>query len=175
VLGVAGVPGDTFASLLGPLPVPRFLRRPLGNAASQLMSLTGGALDLVTNAVPTEATTWLLRHIGVALPSASPAYVNAVVEHLMTHEFAWYFRLAHGCGAHRRVDLAKIEQPVTLLGGRWDILTSAKHIGECAELIPNCDFQMLNASHFLPVEKPEVCEEALHALADRAYADSAAA
>lgn len=168
VMGVAGVPGDTFGAILGLVPLPKKLRRNLGLRGSRVVSKFGKVLDLSAGRTPVAPVGWFLRRVGMATPSASPAYMNSILDHLLKHDFAWYFKLASGSAQHRRVELEAITQPVTLIGAKWDMLTSAKEIEDCALQIPDCRYQEFVGTHFLPAEKADLLERELEELAVRA-------
>lgn len=167
VLGVCGVPGDTFAALGGRLPLPRAVRRRLGELGSVVVSAAGPALMPLAHGMSGDRLQAVARRVGFTMPSASPAYLGAVLGHLLAHETSWYFRLAAGSGAQRRLDLASITRPVTLIAGRWDVITDPVAVRECAEAIPGCRFVQLSASHFLPTEHQHRCEVELRSLARR--------
>lgn len=167
VLGVAGTPGDTFAGLFGSVPIPKPVKRHIGMLGSRASSASGRVVDIIARRTPTKPTGWVMRHTGFVMPRVSVAYLNALLEFLLTHDFTWYFALAYGAGAHQRLDLGAITQPVTLIGGRWDILTGAKEIRACAAELPDCHYLELPGSHFLPAEFADECEQALLDLAGR--------
>ena len=80
LLAVAGVPGDTFATMLGPLHVPAPVARKVTVGSAWAMLATGKALSLVTKRLPWNSlTTKALRHSGFMLPSASDAVVREAV------------------------------------------------------------------------------------------------
>lgn len=168
VLGVAGTPGDTFAGLLGSAPIPKAIKRRIGMLGSRAASASGRVVDVMARRTPIGATGWVMRHTGFVMPGVSIAYLNALLDFLLTHDFTWYFALAHGAGAHSRLELSAIKQPVTLIAGKWDILTGAREIKACAAELPDCEYLELKGSHFLPAEYAEECEQALDALARRA-------
>ena len=166
ILGVAGVPGDTFSALAGPLPVPRVLRRPLGFVGARALSLGGPVLNAALRTVPLGPTTWVLRHT-IALPRAGGPYFDALVGEFLHHDYTWYFRMAAASARHPRIDLSRVRVPVELIGGRWDVITSASHIAECADELPDGRFDLLPGSHFLVSEFADDLERALVALAAR--------
>jgi pimeloyl-ACP methyl ester carboxylesterase len=168
IMGVAGTPGDTFAGLLGSFPIPKPIKRRLGMWGSRASSASGRIVDTLAARTPVRPTMWALKRARFIMPTASNAYVEALLKHMLQHDFTWYFALAHGAGKHQRLPLEQIAQPVTLIGAKWDILTGAKEVRACAAEIPDCDYIELPGSHFLPAEFADECEQALVELAQRA-------
>ena len=84
------------------------------------------------------------------------------------HDFRWYFTLAVGAADHQPMDLSFVTAPVTLVAGRYDVLTSMHDMVEAASRIPHAELHLLPGSHFLPLEFPNELAEELRRLAERA-------
>jgi pimeloyl-ACP methyl ester carboxylesterase len=69
---------------------------------------------------------------------------------------------------HSRVSLSQVRVPVTFLAGRWDVLTGAKQMHAAHERIPGSRYVELDATHFIPVELPDVVLAELKDLIARA-------
>lgn len=156
VLAVAGVPGGTFGAMFGPLHVPRRLRRPLGVGAARLAQMVAPAVNVVAHALPvTRPTALAISHSGFMLPAARPEVAVPALREFFTHDFRWYFRLGLEMSAHERMDLSFVRVPVTLLAGRWDVLTSLADMRETAAQLPHARLVVYPGSHFLPLEYPD--------------------
>jgi pimeloyl-ACP methyl ester carboxylesterase len=169
IMAVAGVPGGTFATMGGPLGVPRRLRKPISLRAAKAALLVGPLLTRVTARIPVnDRTAWLVAHSGFMMPAAKPAVVVPMLREFLQHDWRWYGRLAVAAAAHEPMDLHFVTCPVTLVAGKHDVLTSMHDVVDCAEKIPHAQISVLNGSHFLPLEHPEHLHTALDDLARRA-------
>ena len=172
LLAVAGVPGGTFASMGGPLRIPRPLRRPLAVRIARFARLTGPAVSWVAPRLPlTERTAWLLSHSGFMLPGAKPEVLVEMLSEFVRQDWSWYFNLAVAASEHSPMDLSFVQCPTTLLAGRHDVLTSMHDILDAAATIPHAQITVLPGSHFLPLEHPELVAVALSELARRSELD----
>ncbi len=168
LMAVAGVPGGTFATMGGPLRVPRRLRRPVATRAAKGGRAVGPALTWLAHRVPVDRrTAWLLAHSGFMLPAARPEVVEPMLREFVQQDWRWYFHLAVAASEHSPMDLSFVECPVTLVAGRHDVLTSMHDVVEAAERIPHAQVTVLPGSHFLPMEYPELVSAALAELARR--------
>jgi pimeloyl-ACP methyl ester carboxylesterase len=168
LMAVAGVPGGTFATMGGPLRIPRALRRPLATRVAKGARTAGPALTWLAQRVPVDRrTAWLVSHSGFMLPAAHLDVVEPMLREFVQQDWRWYFHLAVAAGEHHPMDLSFVECPVTLLAGRHDVLTSMHDIVDAAEKIPHAQITVLPGSHFLPMEYPELVSAALAELARR--------
>lgn len=168
VLAVAGVPGGTFRAMFGPLQVPRRFRHGIGVTAARLGRRLGPQLSWVARRVPlNRATTRVISHSGFVLPRATPDRLIPALEEFRDHDFRWYFTLAIGAADHDPMDLAFVDVPVTLVAGRYDVLTSMHDMVEAAARIPHAELRLLPGSHFLPLEFPDELADELSRLAGR--------
>ena len=169
LLAVAGVPGGTFRAMFGPLRVPRRFRHDLGVAAARLGRTLGPQLSWVSRHIPlNRATATMISHSGFVLPGAKPDRLIPALEEFREHDFRWYFTLAVAAADHHPMDLSFVHVPVTLVAGRYDVLTSMHDMVEAAAQIPHAELHLLPGSHFLPLEFPDELAEELRRLAARA-------
>jgi pimeloyl-ACP methyl ester carboxylesterase len=168
LLAVAGVPGGTFRAMFGPLRVPRRFRHDLGVAAARLGRRIGPQLSWLSQRVPlNRVTSSVISHSGFVLPRATPDRLIPTLEEFRDHDFRWYFTLAVGAAEHEPMDLAFVTVPVTLVAGRYDVLTSMHDMVEAASRIPHAELHLLPGSHFLPLEFPDELADELRRLAER--------
>jgi pimeloyl-ACP methyl ester carboxylesterase len=168
LLAVAGVPGGTFATMGGPLRIPRFLRRPLATRTARMSRRLGPALTWLAPKVPlNERTAWLISHSGFMLPGAGPEVLVPMLREFVAQDWSWYMSLAVAAAEHRPMDLSFVTCPTTVLAGRHDILTSMHDVIDAASRIPHAQITVLPGSHFLPLEHPELVHAALGELARR--------
>lgn len=161
ILAVAGVPGNTFSTMLAPLRVPGFAARVTMTSLARLTTLTGHPLAPVTRRIPwTNLTSNMLRRSRLINPTADTAELRDLMqEFFMTHP-AWYAKLALSVSKHGRVPLSTITVPVTFVAGRWDLLTGPNHMLSASQRIKHSRYIRLDATHFIPVERPaEVLRE----------------
>lgn len=168
LLAVAGVPGGTFATMGGPLRVPRRLRHPLATTLARTGPVLGPVMSAVLPRVPlTPRTAWLLAHSGFMLPGADPERLVPMLREFVQQDWRWYARLAVGASEHPAMDLAQVDCPVTFVAGRHDVLTSVHDVCEVAGALPHAQVTVLPGSHFLPLEYPDLLSTALAELARR--------
>jgi pimeloyl-ACP methyl ester carboxylesterase len=168
LMAVAGVPGGTFATMGGPLRVPRLVRRPLATRVAKGARATGPALTWLAHRVPVDRrVAWLVSHSGFMLPAARTDVVEPMLREFVQQDWRWYFHLAVAASEHHPMDLSFVECPVTLLAGRHDVLTSMHDVVDAAADIPHAHVTVLPGSHFLPMEYPELVSAALAELAAR--------
>lgn len=165
ILGIAGVPGNTFATMLAPLHVPRPLARRLTRELTRATTVAGYPLAPIIRRIPwTRATTRMIQKSRFINPSADTAQLRDLLQEFCTTHPAWYARLAIAVADHPRISLSKITVPVTLIAGRWDLLTGARDMKEASERIPHSRYVLAEATHFIPVERPQLVLDELKLL-----------
>lgn len=173
LLAVAGVPGGTFRAMFGPLGVPRRLRHGIGVGAARLGRAIGPQLSWLSRRVPlNRVTSTVISHSGFVLPRATPDRLMPALVEFREHDFRWYFTLAVAASEHHPMDLSFVSVPVTIVAGRYDVLTSMHDMVEAAAKIPHAELHLLPGSHFLPLEFPDELAEELRRLAGRSAATS---
>ncbi len=168
ILAVAGVPGNTFGTMLAPLHVPPLLARQLMVGLSRISTVTGHGIAPLTRHFPwTRTTTNVLRRTHLIDPAADTAELQAMVKEFFTTHPAWYARLALGVAEQSRVSLSAIDVPTTFVSGRWDLLTGARDMYTASQRVRRSRYRELDATHFIPVEQPEVVLDELRMLLER--------
>jgi 3-oxoadipate enol-lactonase len=169
ILAVAGVPGNTFGTMLAPLHVPGPVAKRMMIGLTLTGIVGGRAIGLVSRNIPwTNAVANMLRRTRMINPNADTEELRALFQEFCTTDPRWYAHLAMDVSKHSRVSLSRVQVPVTFMAGDWDVLTGAKHMRTAAERIPGSRFVELHGTHFLPVEYPDVVLEELKALVERA-------
>ena len=157
ILAVAGVPGNTFSTMLAPLRVPPVVARAVMVGLARSATVTGHALAPVTRRLPwTTLTTDLVRRAHIIFPAADTADLRTLLREFFTTHPAWYAKLALSVAEHGRVSLSDIDVPVTFVAGRWDVLTGARDMLTASQRVRGARYRELAASHFIPVEFPEI-------------------
>ena len=173
LLAVAGVPGDTFSTMLGPFHVPAPVARKVTVGSAWAMLATGKALSVVTKRLPwNSVTTRLLRHSGFMLPSASDGAVREAVREFLTTDVDWYMHLAIHASRHPRVSLSQIDVPTTFVSGHWDVLAGSRAMATASERMADARLVDLSGSHFLPLEHPDEIHAELLDLLARVHAST---
>lgn len=167
LFAVAGVPGGTFASMLAPLFIPRFARRPITVNVARGLRTIGRPLSPVTKRFPIGPTAaWALRHSGFMTRSADNSVVREAFREFMTTDIDWYMHLAVASSRHPRVSLSRITVPTAFVAGRYDVLASAKDMATAAQRMDRATYTELPGSHFIQMEHPDLVHgELLHLLA----------
>jgi pimeloyl-ACP methyl ester carboxylesterase len=168
LFAVAGVPGDTFSTMLGPLLLPRPVARLLTVGAARALGLGAAALSPVTTRLPVgRRTVAALSHSGFMLPVADVEMAARAVREFLTTPVDWYAHLALHASEHPRVPLSRIRVPVAFVAGRYDVLAGSRHLRSAAARIPDATYVELRGSHFLSLEQPERVQELLLAFLRR--------
>jgi pimeloyl-ACP methyl ester carboxylesterase len=162
------VPGDTFATMLAPLGLPRLLARGLTVNIARTLELAGRALTPVTTRLPVgPKAIAVLSHSGFMLPVADPeGAANAVREFLVT-PIEWYMHLAIATSEHGRVSLSQVRVPTAFVAAKWDLLAGSRHLATAAARIPEATYVQLDGSHFIQMERPDEVHELLLEFLDR--------
>lgn len=156
LFAVAGVPGDTFSTMLGPLRLPRVAVKALTVGLTRTLRLTGKALTPVAQRLPIgERTVAVLSHTGLMFPVADPQLTAAAVGEFLTTPIDWYFHMALLTSRHERVPLSGIDVPCVFVAGRWDVLAGSRHMATAAERVQDGTYVELNGSHFIQMEHPD--------------------
>lgn len=168
LFAVAGVPGDTFASLFGPLPLPAGVRRLIGRSAVRVMSVAAKPLAMLSSTYeisPRVGT--MLTHSGFMLPSDDLGGLRRGVAQFLDMPIDWYMHLALNASRYLGTSLSDIEVPVSCLAGRYDVIARAADQRTAAESVPNGEYHELPGSHFLTMERPSEVHRQMLAFLDR--------
>jgi len=168
LFAVGGVPGDTFASMLAPVFVPRPIRKPITVNLARLMKLAGRPLTEIATRLPVgPITLQVLSHSGFMLPMPHPELARRAIKEFLATPIDWYMHLALHSSEHLRVSLRNIDVPTSFLAGKLDILASSHDMRTATERIPGATYEEILATHFISMEKPDEVHEALLDLLDR--------
>jgi len=168
LFAVAGVPGGTFASMLAPLGVPRFVRSAITVNLARVMGVLGKPATLVARRLPIgRRATAVISHSGFMLPVPDPELAARAIKEFLTTPIDWYMHLAVTTSKHLRVSLRGIDVPTTFVAGRWDVLASSDDMRTAAERIDGATYVRIDATHFVAMEHPGQVHELLLDLLDR--------
>ncbi len=162
LFAVAGVPGDTFATMLGPLRMPHAAARAVTVNLSRALKYTGKALTPVTTRLPVgPKAIAALTHSGFMLPVPDPELAADAVKEFLATPVDWYFHLALRTSTHARVRLSNVTVPAAFVAAKWDVLSGARDMATAAARIPGASYVELRGSHFIQMEQPERVHELL--------------
>ena len=162
LFAVAGVPGDTFATMLGPLRLPHAAARALTVNVSRALKYTGKALTPITSRLPVgPRAISVLTHSGFMLPVPDPELAADAVKDFLAIPVDWYFHLALRTSTHARVRLSNVSVPAAFVAATWDVLSGARDMATAAARIPGASYVELRGSHFIQMEQPERVHELL--------------
>ncbi|WP_341926367.1 alpha/beta hydrolase [Nocardioides psychrotolerans] len=162
LFAVAGVPGDTFATMLAPLRLPRPVARAITVSLSRAMSLGGRALTPIAARLPIGPRTIdLLSHTGFMFPVKDVELAAEAVREFLTTPLDWYFHLALSTSRHARVSLSRVSVPCAFVAGSWDILAGARDMASAAARLEDATYVELRGTHFIAMEQPEVVHDLL--------------
>lgn len=162
LFAVAGVPGDTFATMLAPLGLPRPVTKALTVSLTRAFKLGGKALTPVTTRLPVgpRGVAFLARTRFMFPPADADLAAHAIREFLST-PIDWYMHLALHTARHPRVSLSSITVPTTFVAAKWDILAGSRDMATAAGRIEGATYVELVGSHFIPMERPDRIHELL--------------
>ncbi|MFD0490871.1 alpha/beta fold hydrolase [Saccharopolyspora spinosporotrichia] len=166
LLLVGGIPGSSVDSLAAALGVPEFLRRLAALAGTSSLRMSAPLLESVLPRIPTsELSTILLQHSGFMLPGGETAAVTEAVRGFLGREWRWYLPLL--ADSAREWSLEGLDCPVTVLAGRYDVLSDLRALGRAVAPLPQARLRVLDTSHFVPFEAPDALHDELALLLHR--------
>jgi pimeloyl-ACP methyl ester carboxylesterase len=156
LFAVAGVPGGTFATMLGPFRVPRVVAGAISLSAARLLHHGGRALTPLTSRLPIRPwTISALGRTGFMFPVPDRELAATAVREFLRTPVDWYFHLALRTSEHARVRLSQVSVPACFVAGRWDLLSGARDMSTAAERLADATYVELAGTHFLPMEQPD--------------------
>lgn len=162
LFAVAGVPGNTFATMLGPLHLPHFVARAITVNACRVAKYTGWAVTPITQRIPVgPRLIKALTHTGFLFPMPDPELAAVGIKEFLTTPVEWYAHLAISTSKHARVSLSRIEVPARFVAATYDVLAGARDMASAAERLAQADYYEFRGSHFIQVEQPEAVHELL--------------
>ena len=156
MFAVAGVPGDTFATMLGPLRLPHVAARAVTVNLSRVLRYGGRALNPIAARLPVGPRTLdLLSHTGFMFRVPDPELAVVAIAEFLTTPVDWYFHLALRTSQHARVSLRGIKVPTEFVAATFDILAGARDMRSAADRIDGATYVELRGSHFIQMEQPD--------------------
>ncbi|WP_028654223.1 alpha/beta fold hydrolase [Nocardioides sp. J54] len=160
IFAMAGVPGDTFATMLAPFRLPRLAARALTVNLCRVATLSGPVANPVVRRVPvTPGMVRLLGRTGFMFQVADPEAAAVGLKEFLTTPVDWYARLAIATSRHPRVRLSRIDVPTLFVSGRFDILAGARDMASASRRLADrgvpTEYVELRGSHFIQLEQPE--------------------
>jgi pimeloyl-ACP methyl ester carboxylesterase len=162
IFAVAGVPGDTFATMLAPFRVPHVAARSFTVGASRVLSHVGRPLSPVSRRLPVgRRTIAALTHSGFMFPVPDPDLAARAVREFLTTPVEWYFHLALKTSEHARVRLSRVRVPVAFVAATYDVLAGARDMRSAADRLADATYTELRGSHFIQMEQPQAVHDLL--------------
>jgi pimeloyl-ACP methyl ester carboxylesterase len=156
LFAVAGVPGDTFATMLGPLRLPHAAARALTVNLSRVLRYGGRALTPVAARLPIgPRAVNFLTHTGFMLPVPDPELAAVAIAEFLTTPVDWYFHLALHASRHPRVSLRGITVPTAFVAATFDVLAGPRDMRTAADRVAGATYVELRGSHFIQMEQPD--------------------
>ncbi len=156
ILAVAGVPGATFSTMLGPLGLPHAVTEGMTLGIAHLGFAAGPLLTTLAGWVPVgPRVVDALSRSGLMMPMADPAMALTAIREFLATPMDWYFHMALRTARHRRVSLSRVNVPATFLAGGWDVLAGPRDMRSAAERMDRGKYVEVRGTHFLPMEQPE--------------------
>ncbi|GAA1162120.1 alpha/beta hydrolase [Nocardioides aquiterrae] len=156
LFAVAGVPGDTFATMLGPLRVPRAAAKAVAVNLARVLKHGGRLVTPVSTRLPVgRRAIDLISHSGFMLPVADPDLARRAITAFLETPVEWYFHVALHTSRHPRISLSRVQVPAVFVAGTWDLLAGARAMASAAERMADAVYVELSGSHFLQMEHPD--------------------
>jgi pimeloyl-ACP methyl ester carboxylesterase len=156
LFAVAGVPGDTFATMLGPLRLPRAAAKAVAVNVARVLKYGGRLVTPVSTRLPVgRRAIDVLSHTGFMLPVADPDLARRAIAAFLETPVEWYFHVALHTSRHPRISLSRVQVPAVFVAGTWDLLAGARAMASAAERMADAVYVELSGSHFLQMEHPD--------------------
>jgi pimeloyl-ACP methyl ester carboxylesterase len=156
LFAVAGVPGDTFSTMLAPFHLPRPVARALTVNFARLMKYSGWALTPLTLRLPVgRRAIAVLEQTGFMFPVADRDLAAAAVREFLTTPVGWYFHLVLTASEHARISLSQVAVPAAFGAATHDVMAGARYMRTAAERLDDATYVELLGSHFIQLERPD--------------------
>ncbi len=156
MFAVGGVPGDTFATMLGPFKVPYPLARLITVNACRVAKYTGWMITPISTRLPIgKRAIDIITHSGFMFPVPDPELAAIAVAEFLTTPVQWYAHIALGTSRHARVSLSSIDIPARFVAATFDVLAGSKYMASAAERMTDGEYFELRGSHFIQLERPD--------------------
>lgn len=168
LFAVAGVPGETFSTMLRPFGMPRFANRWLSTTIARGAKYAGPVLSPVATRLPMgPRTIGLLSRTGFMMRIEDVDGAGVALREFLTTPVGWYMHMALRTHRHGRVSLTKVTVPTTFVAATWDVLAGSRDMSTAAERMVDAEFVELRGSHFITMEQPARVHELLLEFLDR--------
>lgn len=168
IFAVAGIPGDTFATMLGALHLPHPVARAVTVSVARGLRLGGWGLSLVTTRFPFGARSLeALTRVGFIGRVPDPELAAMAIAEMLTTPAEWYMHLALSTSRHARVPLSRVSVPATFVAGTHDLLAGSRDMSAAARRMPGARYVRLRSSHFVQMEHPDRVHQLLRELVQR--------
>ncbi|GEP33278.1 hypothetical protein NSZ01_10460 [Nocardioides szechwanensis] len=162
LFAVAGVPGDTFATMLGPLRLPHPVARAIAVNITRGLRYGGWALTPIASRLPIGPRAIdLLSRTGFMFRVPDPDLAALAVSEFLTTPIGWYMQLALSTSRHARVPLSRVTVPCAFVAGTYDILAGARDMATAAHRVRDASYSELRGTHFIQMEQPAVVHQLL--------------
>jgi pimeloyl-ACP methyl ester carboxylesterase len=162
LFAVAGVPGDTFATMLGPFRLPRLAAKSIAVNLARVLKYGGRLVTPISTRLPVgKRTVDVVSHSGFMLPVADPELTRRAIAAFLQTPVEWYFHVALHTAKHPRVSLSSIDVPCAFVAARFDLLAGTRAMASAADRLDEATFTELRGSHFIQMEQPERVHELL--------------
>lgn len=160
IFAMCGVPGDTFATMLAPLHVPRILARAMTVNLCRVAQHAGFLINPVARNIPMGTrTVKLITRTGFIFPVQDAEATAIGLEEFLTTPLDWYARLAIATSRHPRVRLSKIHVPTMFVSATYDVLAGARDMASASRRLTergeDSEYVELRGSHFVQLEQPD--------------------
>ncbi len=156
LFAVCGVPGDTFATMLGPLRVPYPIARLITVNACRVAKYAGWMVTPISTRLPIgKRAIDILTHSGFMFRVPDPELAAIGVAEFLTTPVQWYAHLALGTSRHARVSLSSIDIPARFVAATFDLLAGSRYMASAAERMNDADYHEFRGSHFIQIERPD--------------------
>ena len=156
LFAVAGVPGDTFATMLRPLRVPAFAAKAIAVNFSRALKYGGHLVTPISSRLPVgRRTVDVVSHSGFMLPVADPELTRRTIAAFVETPVEWYFHVALHTSKHPKVSLSRIKAPAAFVAGTFDVLAGTHEISAAAKRIEGATYTELRGTHFVQMEHPD--------------------
>ena len=168
LFAVAGVPGDTFSTMLGPLQLPRLAVKAVTVNLARAFKLGGKALTPVARRLPVGPRgITFLSHTGFMFTIPDRELAVVAIKEFLTTPVDWYMHLAVNTARHPRVSLRDIKVPVVMLAATYDLMAGPRQMATAAERLADASYVELHGTHFIQMEQPERVHQILREFLDR--------
>lgn len=156
LFAVAGVPGDTFATMLAPLRLPRTAAKAVAVNLARSLKYAGRAITPVSTRLPVgERTVAALTRTGLMFDVPDRDLAARAVGAFLETPVEWYMHVALHTARHPRVSLRGIRVPAAFVAGRFDVLAAPRAMASAAARIDGATYTELRGSHFVQMEQPD--------------------